>query len=223
MHLLYVAGRIPERVLLALAPMGAKIRINAFKLAAGVVVLCAGFVFGQTAVEALWYAPDTEVPVPEIGSSAELALPEDYPTRFRVPVLGIDARVQHVGVNAKGNMAAPNNFTDVGWYKYGTPPGFVGSAVVAGHVDNGLGLPGVFKDLSELKIGDDIFVEREDGVELRFVVTEIQVYPYTHVPRDILFSRTDVARLNLITCEGAWVAGERTYDQRLVVYAELAQ
>ena len=203
--------------------MGMKIRINAFKLAAGVVVLCAAFVFGQTAVEALWYVSDTEVPVPETIELTEIASPEDYPVRFRVPALGIDTRVQHVGVNAKGNMAVPNNFTDVGWYKYGTPPGFLGSAVIAGHVDNGLSLPGVFKNLSELKIGDDIFVEKEDGSELRFVVTEIQVYPYTLVPRDILFSRTDVARLNLITCEGAWVAGERTYDQRLVVYAELAQ
>jgi len=200
-----------------------KIRINAFKLAAGVVVLLAAFVFGQTAVEALWYVSDTEVPVPETIELTEIASPEDYPVRFRVPALGIDTRVQHVGVNAKGNMAVPNNFTDVGWYKYGTPPGFLGSAVIAGHVDNGLSLPGVFKNLSELKIGDDIFVEKEDGSELRFVVTEIQVYPYTLVPRDILFSRTDVARLNLITCEGAWVAGERTYDQRLVVYAELAQ
>ena len=203
--------------------MVVKIRVNAFKLAAGVVVLCAAFVFGQTAVDALWYVSDTEVPVPETIELTEVASPEDYPARFRVPALGIDTRVQHVGVNAKGNMAVPNNFTDVGWYKYGTPPGFVGSAVVAGHVDNGLGLPGVFKNLSELKIGDDIFVEREDGVELRFVVTEIQVYPYTLVPRDILFSRRDLPRLNLITCEGAWVAGERTYDQRLVVYAGLAQ
>lgn len=185
------------------------------------ISLGAALIFATTAVSALWYAPDSEVPVPEFEGALELVSPEQYPTRLRIPALDIDAHMQELGINAKGNMATPNNFTDVGWYKFGTPPGLVGSAVVAGHVDNGLGLAGVFKNLSEIRIGDNIYIEKKDGEELRFVVTEMQVYPYTHVPRDILFSRRDVARLNLITCEGAWVAGERTYDQRLVVYAEL--
>ena len=201
--------------------MGEDIRRRLFRFLALVVALCAVMIFASTAVDALWYTADTEVPVPEAEVPAEPASPEDYPVRLRMPALGVDAHVQHVGVNAKGNMAAPNNFTDVGWYKHGVPPGFLGSAVIAGHVDNGLALPGVFKNLSDLRIGDDIYIEKEDGSELHFVVTEIQVYPYTHVPRDTLFSRRDIPRLNLITCEGAWVSGERTYDQRLVVYAEL--
>lgn len=188
------------------------------------IVLGAAAVFLTTAEEALWRA-DTQVPVPEIVQQEESKdiEPSDHPARLRIPALEVDAHVQEVGITASGNMATPNNFTDVGWYKYGTPPGFTGSAVIAGHVDNGLALPGVFKHLGDIQIGDDIYVESSGGEERRFRVVEIQTYPYTHVPRDVLFARRDAARLNLITCEGAWVWGERTYDRRLVVYAELAE
>jgi|SRR3989338_6243710 len=202
--------------------MSLDLRRNTLKLAALVVTLTAIFVFIDTATGALWYSPDTEVPAPEREEALEeRALPEDEPARLRVPKLGIDAFVQYVGVNAKGNMAAPSNFADVGWYKYGAVPGFVGSAVVTGHVDNGLGLPGVFKNLDELEVGDDLYVEKKDGGELHFRVAEIQTYPYTYVPLKILFSRRDLPRLNLITCSGKWLQGERSYDERLVVYAEL--
>lgn len=187
------------------------------------VILCAVFVFASTISESLWYAPDSEIAVPDFGSTVELFSPEQRPSRLRVPALGIDAHVQHVGVNAKGNMATPNNFTDVGWYKYGATPGFLGSAVFAGHVDNGLGLSGVFKRLDELDVGDEIFVASKDGTELLFRVVEIQTYPHDSVPGETLFARNDVPRLNLITCEGVWVPGERTYDQRLVVYTELVE
>lgn len=179
-------------------------------------------VFLVTATGSLWYLPDTEVPAPELElGEAQVVTAKDYPRRLKIPALRIDAGVQEVGVNAKGNMAAPNNFTDVGWYKYGPPPGFLGSAVITGHVDNALALPGVFKRLRELKIGDDIFVETNDGRELRFRITEIQRYPYSRVPLNILFARRDLPRLNLITCGGDWLPEERIYDERLVVYAEL--
>src|SRR3989344_901555 len=178
-------------------------------------------IFATTGVETLWYTSDTEVVPPTEEIETREVLSGDHPTRLRVPALGIDAHVQEVGVNALGNMAAPNNFTDAGWYKYGTPPGFVGSAVITGHVDNGLALPGGFKHLDELKIGDDIYVEKKDGTELHFKVTEIQKYQYKREPLKTLFSRRDLARVNLITCGGTWVPGERSYDERLVVYTEL--
>jgi LPXTG-site transpeptidase (sortase) family protein len=119
-------------------------------------------------------------------------------------------------------MRAPARFSEVSWYAPGTVPGARGSAVFAGHVDNGLGLAGVFKHLDELNVGDDIYVEAEDGTTKHFVVAGRASYPYDAVPNDILFNRADTARLNLITCGGTFLPLARTYDRRLVVFAVLA-
>ena len=72
-------------------------------------------IFATTSVETFWYTSDTEVIPPTEEVEAREVLPGDHPARLRIPALGIDAHVQEVGVNALGTMAAPNNFTDVGW------------------------------------------------------------------------------------------------------------
>jgi LPXTG-site transpeptidase (sortase) family protein len=188
-----------------------------------IAVVLGVVVFVTTMTGVLWYEPDTEVPVPVQEIEERDVQLEDHPIRLRIPKVQVDAHVQEVGVNTLGNMAAPNNFTDVGWYKHGVAPGFTGSAVITGHVDNALSLAGVFKHLDELEVGDDIFVDKQDGTALQFRVTEVQTYPYTQVPLKTLFSRRDLPRLNLITCGGTWLPHERSYDERLVVYAELVR
>lgn len=184
------------------------------------LTLCAVAIFTTTIVRAFFYSPDTEIPVPP--DQALETSPLQHPRRLAIPSLGIDTMVQEVGVNTEGNMGVPSNFTDVGWYKYGVVPGGRGSAVIAGHVDNGLGLSGVFKKLDEIEIGDEIIVEREDGGQLTFVVTGKKSYPYDAVPTEIIFNPAGSQRLNLITCGGSWVKSAKTYDQRLVVFAKLA-
>lgn len=188
------------------------------------IVLGAIAVFGWTLTTALFYSPSTELPVPSLASTAPATgVPSaQMPSRLVIPALQIDANIQYVGIANSGNMMPPSNFTDVGWYKYGAVPGQLGSAVMDGHVDNGLALPGVFKRLQEIAVGDDIYVQTRGGQQLRFVVQDIEVYPYKSVPTDLLFERKDTARLNLITCAGAWVQSGRTYDRRVVVYATLA-
>lgn len=183
------------------------------------LTICAVAIFTTTIVRAFFYAPDTEIVAPE-SVSVETS-PLHHPTQLVIPSLGIDAEVQEVGITADGNMGVPTNFTDVAWYKYGAAPGGAGSAVIAGHVDNGLGLSGVFKRLNELEEGDEISIERKDGTRLTFIVTGTRSYPYDDVPTDIVFNPSGSARLNLITCEGSWVKSEKTYDQRLVVFTKL--
>ncbi len=166
------------------------------------------------------YAPEEEILVPP--ATAVFVPEESKPLRLLIPSLAIDAHVQEVGITTKGTMGVPNNFKDVGWYKYGVAPGQLGSAVIDGHVDNALALAGVFKRLADIKTGDDIYVVSEDGTKLRFIVVDIQSYPYNDAPTDIIFTRDDAARLNLITCAGTWLIGQRTYNKRLVVYTEFA-
>jgi LPXTG-site transpeptidase (sortase) family protein len=187
------------------------------------ITIAAGVVFATTLVRATLYAPDPDVASEALvaAAPARQATPGDLPVHLRIPALSINAFVRQVGVNAQGNMATPGNFTDVGWYKYGVVPGFAGSAVIDGHVDNALALDGVFKHLSNLKAGDDIYVDTASSTPLHFVVTSAQSYPVDHVPLKDMFSKKGPARLALITCTGTWVQKQKEYDQRLVVYSEL--
>ena len=185
------------------------------------IALVALSIFGATLVRALWYAPELEVAVPATSAVVRSVPPEEQPARLSIPSLDIDADIQYVGVNAKGNMGVPSNFKDVAWYKYGTVPGQLGSAVIAGHVDNGLGLAGVFKHLGDIKVGDDVYIETKNGSTLHFKVVEKASYQYQSAPLERIFNRKDDAYLNLIACEGNWVKNEKTYDQRLVIYTKL--
>ncbi len=187
-----------------------------------VITAVAAIVFFGTLTQALWYAPGSDLQVPASEIVPRQLPPSEEPASIRIPRLNIDTKIQQTGLNAKGDMGVPTNYTDVAWYKHGTIPGQIGSAVIDGHVDNGLGLSGVFKNLSELQKGDDVYVITKTGRELHFIVEEAVSYPYKSVPLEKLFSRRDDAWLNLITCGGAWIKAEKTYDERFVVYTRLA-
>lgn len=188
--------------------------------AVAVLTALAAVVFLTTLARATLFPPLEMMATSTPAISANVA-PGDYPARLRVPALGIDANVQQTGLTAAGAMGTPTNFTDVAWYKYGPVPGQNGDAVIDGHVDNGLSLAGVFKHLGDIKVGDDIYVDTKDGRTLHFVVNDIEIYPYQSVPTALIFDQTDRPRLNLITCDGTWVKGGKTYNERLVVFAEL--
>jgi len=188
-----------------------------------VITIGAVAVFLWVLISSTIYSPDSQsLATPQVLalSAITLSATSSLPSRLVIPSLGINAHIQHVGENAQGNMRAPDNFTDVSWYEYGTVPGNVGSSVIAGHVDNGLGLDGVFKHLSDITIGTDVYIETGGGAKLHFIVSDIEVYPYQSVPAT-LFTQNDAARLNLITCYGTWVTGGDTYDHRTVVYTRL--
>jgi sortase A len=187
----------------------------------GITVLAIA-VFAVTLARATLFPPGEDASLsPPPSAAFEHPDPGDEPARLQIPSLGVNAAVQQTGLTKSGAMGVPTNFTDVAWYKYGPVPGQLGSAVIDGHVDNGLSLPGVFKHLGDIQKGADMYVVTKKGETLHFVVTDIESYPYKSVPTSMIFTRADKARLNLITCEGHWVQGEKTYDQRLVIFAEL--
>jgi hypothetical protein len=144
------------------------------------------------------------------------------PVRLTILSLGVGAAVEAVGVKEGGAMANPSSFTTTGWYKYGARPGEAGNAVIAGHVNNGLGLSGVFARLPEIAIGATITVTDNSGRTLNYVVVEKTQYSTTEAPLQEIFSITGPSQLVLITCEGDWIPASRSYDKRLVVLARLA-
>ncbi|HYC83298.1 MAG TPA: sortase [Candidatus Paceibacterota bacterium] len=157
------------------------------------------------------------------ASAAEKEIPATSPYSYRlsVPAIGINAPVLALGLEPDGKMDVPDNYTEVGWYKHGARPGTVGAAVLGAHVDNGSSRAGVFKNLKNLKVGDDIYTTDTSGRKLHFRVVERKIYDRNLRDTTEVMTASGVARLNLITCHGAWLPGENTYSHRLVVFAEL--
>lgn len=114
----------------------------------------------------------------------------------------------------------PKGAVDVGWYAPGPRPGEVGSAVIAGHEGWKDAQPAVFDALHTLRPGDTLSVEDDTGVLTSFVVRDVQVYSRAGDTWDVFGSTDGKAHLNLITCEGTWDPVQKTYANRLVVFAD---
>lgn len=143
------------------------------------------------------------------------------PAKLRLPSIGVEAYVEHVGKKADGSMDAPKALANVAWYELGAMPGEPGNAVFAGHVNSSLGLPGVFTDLSKVRVGQKVEVLGEDGERYTYEVERVTEYNLSSAPLTEIFANTGPSKLVLITCEGEWDKEARTYNKRLVVVARL--
>lgn len=183
------------------------------------MTLAAAFVFAVAAANTIYGQESFETdPQPASHKASVSGVPE----RLIIPELRIDAYVEHLGIAPSGNMAVPRGFNTVGWFRLGTVPGERGSAVMDGHVNNALGMDAVFSKIHTLRKGSELYVRSEKGDLLRFLVEEVATYRKDAVPRERVFARDDVPRLNLITCAGTWNSDKDSYSKRTVVYARLA-
>lgn len=162
------------------------------------------------------FGPAAAAPVPLVQAEGTL-----IPARLAVPSLGIDAAVEHVGQKQDGSMGTPQDFDNVAWYALGSKPGAPGNAVFAGHVNNALTKPGVFEHLAAIEVGDYVTVSDETGVSKVYRVETIEQHPYSEAPAADIFATRGPSKLVLITCDGEWVASERTFEKRLIVTAAL--
>ena len=161
--------------------------------------------------------PDTGARAATVATTTTTQAP-DYPSQLSIPSVSINAPIVQVGINAMGEMDVPDGRTkNVGWYKYGTVPGDIGSAVIDAHVY------AAFNKLRYLKVGGDIYVTTDAGKTLHFKVTDSRVYTLNEVPLQQLFNQNDGRHLNLITCAGKFSSALNTYDHRLIVYATLVE
>ena len=140
------------------------------------------------------------------------------PIFLTIPTINIQANIQDLGINSNGEMEVPNNIVDVGWFKFGSRPGEKGSAVIAGHFDGENG-KGVFANLNKLKEGDKLYIKDNVGTSFVFVVRESHIYDPGYVEE--VFNSNDSSHLNLITCDGIWDENKKSYNKRLVVFADL--
>lgn len=151
--------------------------------------------------------------VTEKTALAQLSVSHAYPVRVIIPSIKLNSPIQGMGVNTKGELDVPSGKTNnVGWYKYGTKPGDVGSAVLDAHVF------AAFAKLNKVTPGSDIYIVMSDGTKLHFKVDDAKTYALKNLSPYALFTPTSNRSLNLITCAGKLTADRSTYSHRLIVY-----
>ncbi len=153
--------------------------------------------------------------------SESLSLVSALPMTIRIPKISVEAVFEEpVGLESSGEIGTPEGYETVSYYKYGPMPGSLGPAVVLGHVDSYKG-PAVFYSLGQLREGDEIFIDREDGETAVFKVTELVRAAQTDFPTAKVYGDLSYAGLRLITCSGIYNHGSLRYSHNLIVFAEL--
>ncbi len=144
------------------------------------------------------------------------------PQTLTIQRLGVNAQIESVAMDEKGNMDVPKQVMNVAWYNLGAKPGERGNAVIAGHLDTVSGKPAVFYKLSSLEAGDTIMVTDAEKNSYTYTVVRKENYPFDSFPLQEVFGVSSKKRLNLITCEGSFDKTAKNYSHRTVVYAELS-
>jgi hypothetical protein len=185
--------------------------------------------------------PTLFVPGPLIDSDLDLrAGPVAVPLELRIPSLDVTAPVLGVGLTSENLMDSPKGPIDdpiwhsAYWYRGGGIPGEVGTATIAGHVNDPLGRPEIFAHLEDLQPGDLIIIhDKSADIDIRFLVDRTQVYTVQESSQPAVLTQIfgagpvagsgrqpapdGLSHLTLITCAGDIVDGR--FDRHRVVFA----
>ena len=191
------------------------------KYVGGLVVVVAVLLFviggqggGSAPITAYAISPTTQ------NETKQAVVSYGLPARLKIPKLNIDTTVEHLGLTSKVEMATPKDPAATGWFKLGPRPGEIGSSVISGHYGYKDHLPAVFDALGKLKKGDRLYVEDDNGATITFVVQGSRKYDPKADTTDVFGANDGKAHLNLITCQGAWNKTQKSYSNRLVVFAD---
>ena len=140
------------------------------------------------------------------------------PVRLRIPAIGVDSRLEDLGVTRRGRLRPPVDPQRAGWFPGSALPGELGAAVVAGHRDSRVG-PAVFWRLTDLRSGDRMTVTRSDGVTERFEVADVRRVSRKSFPTEEVYGATPDSTLRLITCGGLYDHVRGRYLDNVLVLA----
>ncbi|MFF2775637.1 class F sortase [Streptomyces sp. NPDC058052] len=164
---------------------------------------------------------ESAAPAPTASAAQVRPLDRSRPVRVQLPSAGVDARdLLDLGLNADGTVEVPSvdRADRIGWYGKAVTPGETGPAVLIGHFDTERG-PAVLKDVSKVRVGDEITVTREDGTTAVFRVRELEQVDKDAFPTEKVYGDTRRPELRVITCGGELVDGHR--PDNIILYADL--
>jgi Sortase domain len=135
------------------------------------------------------------------------------PVRLRVPALNVNRAISLKPLTIDGDrkLASPRDPQSIGWFRAKGP------LVVVGHVDSTTG-PGIFFRLIQLKQGDRIEVDFDDGTSVEYVASQVSRFPKKSFPTDLVY-RAPQSDLRIITCGGKFNHRTRHYVDNIIVLA----
>lgn len=146
----------------------------------------------------------------------------DEPKKIRISKINVDAFIQKAGIDQENKVAVPTNVHLAGWFAESQKPGQNGLSIISGHVSGQTVDGGVFKQLEQLKNGDEFEVEMGNGDVKRYKVIDTKKVKENE-SANYLFSQNPKVKsqVNLITCAGNFNSDTQLYDERVIVSGEL--
>jgi len=150
------------------------------------------------------------------------------PRYISIPSLGLtQSRVQSVSMSSDNVLGVTKNLNDTGWYDKSATPGSGGVIILNGQGGESLGET-AFAQVSTLKVGDDLRLERGDGDTLVYRIVENSDVPVKELDANRIKSMGRPAvsgeeGLNLIVSDGRYVPLLGTFDRRALIKAILVE
>jgi hypothetical protein len=133
----------------------------------------------------------------------------------------IECDIVKVGILENGEMATVDDAKLAAWLEMGPAPGEPGNALINGHV-RWKGTKGYFSILKEMRVGEEVVIEFEDGSVKTFEAVSTDIYKLGAIPDDVL-NLGGETRMTLITCLGDYNPDIGTSESRVVVVCKPKQ
>jgi LPXTG-site transpeptidase (sortase) family protein len=156
------------------------------------------------------------------GDLTPIATASSQPVRLIIPSLDLKAKIIPLGTTATGEFAAPAQEMRVGWYLGSDYPGTnqpESTILLDGHLTDSQGQPAIFANLHQLKKGEEMAIEREDGEVFTYLVREIESKDTEEIDMSALMTppAPSAETVTIITCAGDFNPQTQTYTRRLIV------
>ena len=161
---------------------------------------------------------------PDVSPAATVPLGPSEPVSISIPAIDVSSAVFAIGKNPDGTLAVPQpgpNLDKAAWFENSPTPGQPGPSVIEGHVATDESGPSIFYDLADLRPGDEISVQREDGRTVVFTVDALREFDKDAFPTELVYGGDlGTPTLRLITCS-SFDPSVGKHTGNLVVFAHL--
>lgn len=153
-------------------------------------------------------------------ATAQTANKASSPNRIIIPDIGVDAPIESLGLTKDNAVDVPKSLWSTAWFNQSSKPGNKGPAMIVGHY-SAYG-KAVFANLKKLGPGQKIIVTDAENKKFTFAVTKNETFHQSEVPMaKLLGDKNSKPRLEVITCGGSYIKGQRDFTDRTVITAEI--